>query len=41
MAVARDDFEAIAEDRLNQIRPEHLERCAVPHDPPVRERDDA
>jgi len=41
MAIARDHFEAIAEDRPYQLGVEDIERRPVTDDAPVGERDDA
>jgi hypothetical protein len=40
VSVASDNLEALAEDGVNQIRVEDLERGALAHDATVRERDD-
>ena len=41
MAIARYHFEAIAEDRPDQLRVEDVERRPLPDDAPLGERDDA
>src|SRR5712691_1589206 len=40
MAVARDDLEAFAEDCLDEVRSQDLERRPITDDPAIRHRDD-